>query len=195
MKKELDELLCLKYPKIFRDRNAPMTETCMCWGFDIGDGWFNIIDCLCASIQNYIDFQAKERKFQLERQEIKDKGYPAVVKMLQGTKVMALHPDYENAKKIMIDDIVIPEEVNQVVAVQVKEKLGTLRFYYEGGNDIIDGMVTLAESMSGFTCEECAAPAETHGQGWFTTICVPCEVLREKEYGQYANDLNQGRLF
>jgi hypothetical protein len=45
MKKELDELLCKRYPKIFRDRYSPMTVTAMCWGFDIGDGWFNIIEC------------------------------------------------------------------------------------------------------------------------------------------------------
>ena len=39
MKDELDKQLCEKYPKIFKDRYAPMTETCMCWGFDIGDGF------------------------------------------------------------------------------------------------------------------------------------------------------------
>ena len=50
MKKELDEKLCAKYPEIFKDRHAPMTQTCMCWGFDIGDGWYNIVDDLCAAL-------------------------------------------------------------------------------------------------------------------------------------------------
>ena len=47
MRKELDEALCAKYPLIFRDRNAPMTQTAMCWGFSCGDGWYTIIDVLC----------------------------------------------------------------------------------------------------------------------------------------------------
>ena len=51
----LDKYLCQKYPKIFADRNKPMSETCMCWGFSCGNGWFSLIDDLCSSIQHYID--------------------------------------------------------------------------------------------------------------------------------------------
>ena len=39
MKQELDELLCTKYPKMMVNRNKPMMETCMCWGFECGDGF------------------------------------------------------------------------------------------------------------------------------------------------------------
>ena len=39
MKKELDEKLCADYPLIFQDRNKPMNQTAMCWGFSCGDGW------------------------------------------------------------------------------------------------------------------------------------------------------------
>ncbi len=62
MKEELDKLLCEKYPKIFRDRNAPMTETAMCWGFEIGDGWYQIIDSLCGNIQHYIDWKQEQKE-------------------------------------------------------------------------------------------------------------------------------------
>ena len=48
----LDGLLCKRYPEIFKMRHAPMTETAMCWGFECGDGWFELIDCLCASIMD-----------------------------------------------------------------------------------------------------------------------------------------------
>ncbi len=44
MRKELDEALCAKYPLIFKDRNADMRTTAMCWGLECGDGWYNIID-------------------------------------------------------------------------------------------------------------------------------------------------------
>lgn len=44
-----------KYPKIFRQKDLSKQETAMCWGFSCGNGWYNIIDCLCDSIQQYID--------------------------------------------------------------------------------------------------------------------------------------------
>ena len=61
MKKELDEALVAKYPKIFKYRHAPMTHTAMCWGFECGDGWYNIIDALCSNIQHHVDQKRKER--------------------------------------------------------------------------------------------------------------------------------------
>ena len=63
MRKELDEELCRKYPKIFINRNKPMTETVMCWGFNCGDGWYNIIDSLCFSIQGYVDWKNERTMF------------------------------------------------------------------------------------------------------------------------------------
>jgi len=53
MTKELDKLLCEKYPEIFRDRQAPMNQTLMCWGFACGDGWFALIDTLCAELMRH----------------------------------------------------------------------------------------------------------------------------------------------
>ena len=56
MSPELDEMLVVKYPKIFGNRFGSMNETCMCWGFSHGDGWYKIIDNLCANIQSHIDW-------------------------------------------------------------------------------------------------------------------------------------------
>lgn len=130
MKRELDKLLCERYPKIFAERHAPMTQTAMCWGFECDDGWFDIINTLCGNIQNYIDWQNKTGK---------------------------------NAE--------------QVVAEQVKEKFGTLRFYYRGGDDYIRGLVTMAESMSGLTCEVCGKPGSLNDVGWLMTLCEEHRVI------------------
>jgi hypothetical protein len=46
MRAALDDLLCRRYPELYANRNADMRSTCMCWGFDHGDGWFAIIDAL-----------------------------------------------------------------------------------------------------------------------------------------------------
>lgn len=66
----------------------------------------------------------------------------------------------------------LPEEVPQVVATQIKEKFGGLRFYYDGGDDMVEGMVHMAESWAAHTCETCS----NHGVGrsvggWLTTLC------------------------
>ena len=60
----------------------------------------------------------------------------------------------------------------QVALTQVKEKFGTLRVYYLGGNETIDGMEKLAERLSAVTCEECGAPGEIdHTAGWLRCRC------------------------
>lgn len=44
--------------------------------------------------------------------------------------------------------------VKQLKVVQVKEKFATLRFYTEGGNEHTHSIISFAEYMSGFICEE-----------------------------------------
>lgn len=136
MKQELDEQLCARYPKIFVDRHADMRTTAMCWGFECGDGWYNILDQLCGNIQSHIDWSIKNNAWDVEK-------------------------DSKNIRSI----------VPQVVAAQVKEKFGSLRFYYDGGDDYIQGLSVMAESMSMVTCETCGAPGKTRGRGWMYTAC------------------------
>jgi hypothetical protein len=124
MREELDEALCAKYPEIFRDRHGDMTTTAMCWGFDCGDGWYNILDAACARIKNH-EYNLTSNK----------------------------------------------KEFHPVIATQIKEKYGTLRFYYNGGDEYIDGVVAMAESMSARTCETCGAPGKGRGKSWFYTAC------------------------
>jgi hypothetical protein len=61
--------------------------------------------------------------------------------------------------------------IEQVVVEQIKEKFGGLRFYYQGGDDQISGMVRMAEAWASHTCEECGAPGTLGGKGWIRTLC------------------------
>lgn len=63
------------------------------------------------------------------------------------------------------------KDVPQVVAQQVKEKFGGLRFYVEGGDDYTQGIIAMAEQMSMMLCEECGAPGDRGGSGWISTLC------------------------
>lgn len=142
MRKELQDKLFEKYPLIFRDRTKSMQETCMCWGITTGDGWYTLLDKLCASLQWSTD----------------KNSYP------------------------------------QVIADQVKEKFGGLRFYYhteetekskayadsEIGKryprnlDYLDGMIDFACSMSYHICEECGNPGKCNKYGWISCRCKKC---------------------
>jgi hypothetical protein len=62
MKKELDEQLCREFPLLYVDRNASMQNTCMCWGFDVGDGWFKPIYELSQKLEKLIEKDIEENK-------------------------------------------------------------------------------------------------------------------------------------
>lgn len=189
MKQELDELLCKKYPKIFKDRYGDMQTTAMVWGFEHGSGWFNIIDLLCGSIQGHINWRRKQRTSAL-------KFNRALKQALAGNKdnlikyfsYMGKVTDFtiESADKAIEQAKYrdVPEKIPQVVAVQVKEKFGTLRFYYNGGDEYISGLTAMAEAMSARTCESCGTSAKTSGQGWLVTLCQPCIDSREERRQQ-----------
>lgn len=66
-----------------------------------------------------------------------------------------------------------------VVVTQIKEKFGGLRFYYDGGDDVVDGMVRMAESWAGRSCEECGAPGKSRSGGWIQTLCDEHEAERQ----------------
>ena len=175
MKQELQEKLFEKYPKIFCDRIKPKTESCMCWGLEVGDGWYDLIDILCES--------------------------------LTYTYTTSIEVDEEDGKRLGIkpykseaeDSYFFEVEPPQVIATQVKEKYGTLRFYYrfeldekiiylletkkypdlEKANDrfynFIDGVVHFAEIASGRTCEATGQSGELHASGgtrggWLKTL-------------------------
>ena len=47
----------------------------------------------------------------------------------------------------------------------------SLRFYYSGGDDAIDELVSVAENSSSKVCEECGAPGKMRGRSWVYTAC------------------------
>lgn len=69
--------------------------------------------------------------------------------------------------------------VPQVRVRQVKEKFGGLRFYYDGGDDYISGMVRMAESWAGRACEDCGVPGTSRSGGWIRTLCDKHEEERQ----------------
>ncbi|CAD6529278.1 hypothetical protein LMG27952_02282 [Paraburkholderia hiiakae] len=127
MSPELEAKLRADYPQIFTaepigdpdDPDFPAAPTLIAtWGFECGDGWYDLLDVLCLNLQY--------------------------------------------AKKI---------GAPQVVARQVKEKFGGLRFYADGPNDYQSGMIQVAMLMSTRLCEVCGNRGRLVGDDWMKTRC------------------------
>lgn len=76
--------------------------------------------------------------------------------------------------------------VPQVVVEQIKEKFGGLRFYYQGGDEYIDGMVRMAEAWADIACEECGAAGKRRSGGWIRTLCDQHENERQARFEEQA---------
>ena len=147
MTPELDQHIREKYPLIFSSKCE----------MSVGDGWFDIIDLLCANIQRHIDNLASQREHAIQWNENVN------------------NPDFEWVAYVKREEREVPELLDQVVAAQIKEKFGTLRFYYHGGdNDYLRGLEAMAESMTLVTCEKCGHPGNsrsTKKNRWIKVLC------------------------
>lgn len=82
----------------------------------------------------------------------------------------------------------LPEKVIQVTVAQIKEKFGGLRFYYDGGDEVISGMVRMAESWADKSCEVCGAPGTRRSGGWIRTLCDHHEEEHQRKQKEYDED-------
>jgi hypothetical protein len=63
----------------------------------------------------------------------------------------------------------------QIIASQVKEKFGGLRFYVESASEVQHAIISWAESLSYHICEKCGSTKNIGStQGWMSTLCIEC---------------------
>ena len=142
MNKKLQSDLVKAYPKIFKNVGGDPKVTCMADGIQCNDGWYDLLDTLCHTMQRWCDGENTRYITETDKYEFVVEGDPEYV---------------------------------QVVASQVKEKLGELRFYVDGGDATTQGIIQMAENMSSRICELCGNPAKTsRGSGWMHTTCDSC---------------------
>lgn len=69
MKHELEQQLYKDFPKLFKQRDLPITESAMGWGIDTPDEWYSVIYKACNLIQGHCDSIEE----QIEFTQIKEK--------------------------------------------------------------------------------------------------------------------------
>lgn len=70
MRKELQNELFDKYPKIFEQKDWDKMKTCMCWGIDTPDEWYKVLNSLCKVLQEEIDIGQMP---QIQATQVKEK--------------------------------------------------------------------------------------------------------------------------
>lgn len=162
MNRHYDRYLTRKYAPLYRDRYGSMLTTAMCWGFECGSGWFDIINTL----SRYLCWEWLEAQREYRR--------------VEGRVGQLLYPSEEPGKfnyeitQAHVDEA--RERMEQAaektpVATQVKEKYGTLRFYVSGATDEQYAYIQFAEGMSAHVCEVCGNRGKRSGGYWVSTRC------------------------
>ena len=170
MTAELENNLITKYQDLFKilkkNNDYPIQFSIEC-----GDGWYWLLDELMDNINSHM-------KYCCEKKRIKNKLLRWFVDILFKIKIFKVFIKLRSyINKHAKHEIYNYKNFDPVTIIQIKEKFGGLRFYYDGGDDIIFGMVLFAESLSLSICETCGTRinVETHiKNGWRYTRCDNC---------------------
>lgn len=96
MSPKLDKALCQDFPLLFRDRHSSPLQTCMCWGFECGDGWEPLIRRAAEKLEPLIDAYIRSANS-------RDNNFPRAsqVKEKYGTLRFYLHGETDEMNKIV----------------------------------------------------------------------------------------------
>ena len=170
MKKELEMKLVEKYPKLFKHYGKSPQETCMAWGCEHGDGWYNILDELCEKLS-----QLKFHKTLVECTRVPRN--PLCEWLFNRS------PSWNILDKLFLKEIYNTIHVEGITFDQIKEKFGTLRIYTNGCPEVIytesNNYIQEAESKSETTCEQCGEIGTLKVTGWHGVTCDKCEEKKE----------------
>jgi len=73
MDAELQDKLYEKYPDLFSNRNKSCMESCMCWGCEVGNGWYELLSSVCWRIfQHEENIEDRKRILADQPEKIKE---------------------------------------------------------------------------------------------------------------------------
>lgn len=159
MNQELEDYLVKRYPQFVKGRSDSQAKSPMHYGFQCGDGWFNLLNMLCESIENHI--------YNLKRNNEFNQG------QLDLAKAGKLEQMHDWMRDIYQKGELVIKKVPDISIEEVKEKFGQLRFSVKGADDSIRGMIQMASAMSATICEECGKPGKlsSTNSGWIRVLC------------------------
>lgn len=74
MNQKLQDKLFKDFPRLFAQKDADRKETCMCWGIECPDAWYDVIYAACALLQTRTDDNTHSDKYpQVQFTQVKEK--------------------------------------------------------------------------------------------------------------------------
>jgi len=98
----LDDLLCKKFPHLYQDRHGDIKETCMVFGFECDDGWYQLIHDLSERLEVEILCLPKEEQSLYRAVQVKEKFGELRFYMISATDQMRKLIEEAEAKSITI---------------------------------------------------------------------------------------------
>jgi hypothetical protein len=141
MDQELQNKLFEEYLDLFSNKDKDIKTTCMAWGIECNNGWYDIIYDLCWMIKQHETNIADRIRIRTKNNQPNDKSD--------------------------LDYFLVKFD-------QIKEKYGGLRIYFSGGDEYVEGLISMAESFSYKICEQCGQRGKPNKGGWISTLCDNC---------------------
>ena len=73
MLEKLRQSIISDNPILFKDAHRPMSETCMCWGLECGDGWLYPLSDGCAQLEGLNSIFYKMFRVRVQADQVKEK--------------------------------------------------------------------------------------------------------------------------
>jgi hypothetical protein len=157
MKEENELKLVKRFPIIFRDYKEDPRNTPMAWGFECGDGWFQLIWDLCENIEKL----AEGKDIYIIAEQVKQKF---------GRLRFYYHPVSEKLSKYRIRNFMFQKRLGK----EYHAISGIRKKIWKSVEEKIDDAINKAESDSGKICEKCGNPGELSGKSYVQTLCKEC---------------------
>lgn len=156
------------FPRLYRD--VKNERSCMKWGFQCNDGWFELLYKLSA------DIEAEAKALGINQDS------DAWPKVLEVKEKYGLLKFYCYAGENHDLDLV-PEVTGQLISFRPMPNIQSIR-----------ALIKNAEKASASICECCGCPSKLRIDGWWRVICDKCEAERRERRisngSKYADAIN-----
>ena len=163
MNAELQKKICDLSPVFFRQKDMDMSQTCMCWGIECGDGWYEPIKSLAMKAAGLNQMLAPLNMC-VEASQIKSKF--AEFRCYWNMNVLDSRNDYPltDEQQDLVDTV----------------------------NHLMDDAVESCERECSQTCEICGKKASVGEEvitcgSWLTVKCLDCAQKKQRDSGKITN--------
>ena len=192
---DFEQHLFKKYPSLFYtgEDGELLPQMQRCWN-DCPKGWETLVDNLCGSIVDYVENTSRSipnpdkkvllfayRAWNVIRNKIDYHFNPyknhKIINLEQRQKLEnsfagKVRKATSKISRYFTDQkLYINQRPPAVKIEQYKEKFGSLRFYTNVDDEVINGMIRFAEYLSTKTCQNTGKEgSQCHKRGWWATL-------------------------